>query len=75
MTAMPRVSIDDILDLPMSERVDLVEAIWDSIADRPETVPVTESQKRELDRRLKALENDPDAGDTWANVKESLRGE
>ena len=44
----------DILELSVAERIQLVEDIWDSIAAAPETVPLNEDQKKELDRRLEA---------------------
>jgi len=49
---MSSVDIQEILKLSVAERIELVEAIWDSIADAPENLPVTAAQKRELDRRL-----------------------
>jgi putative addiction module component (TIGR02574 family) len=35
----------DILDLSISERNQLVEDIWDSIAEVPESLSLTEEQK------------------------------
>ncbi len=72
---MGRISINDILELPTAERVEIVQKIWDSLAANPEAVPVTDAQKKELDRRLAAFENDPEAGESWEEVKKSLRGE
>lgn len=40
-------------------RVRVVEAIWDSISAVPESLPVADWQKEELDRRLAELEADP----------------
>jgi len=61
-----------ILELTVAERIQLVEDIWDSIAAVPEAVPLSEEQKRELDRRLEAYHRDPDAGSPWAEVKERI---
>ena len=55
--------------LHIPERIRLVEEIWDSIAEIPEAVPLTEEQKAELDRRLDAYHKDPDTGSPWADVK------
>jgi putative addiction module component (TIGR02574 family) len=66
---MAQVSLADILELPVPERIRLVEEIWDSIAEIPEAVPLTEEQKAELDRRLDAYHKDPDTGSPWADVK------
>jgi putative addiction module component (TIGR02574 family) len=49
---MSAVDIQEILKLSMAERIPLVENSCDSIAASPECLPVTEAQKKELDRRL-----------------------
>ena len=44
--------LDEILRLPVNERLQLVEEVWDSIAATPDAVPVPDWHKTELDRRL-----------------------
>ena len=70
--AMSSVDIQEILKLSVAERIELVEAIWDSIAEAPESLPVTAAQKRELDRRLAEYEKNPGAGRTWEEIRDSL---
>ena len=70
---MPRVSVQDVLSLPAAERLQLVEEIWDSLAAEPASVPVTEAQRRELDRRVRAYRQNPQAGSTWEQVKARIR--
>jgi putative addiction module component (TIGR02574 family) len=65
-------SLEDIQRLPIAERIKLVGDIWDSIAATESAVPVTEAQRKELERRLKEYERDPRAGKTWEDVKKSL---
>ena len=72
---MARRSLDQLLELTTDERLDIVQAIWDSLARNPEAVPVTQAQRDELDRRLKAYEQDGDAGESWNSAKRSLRDE
>lgn len=48
----PKALLDEILRLPVDERLQLVEQVWDSIAATPDAVPVPEWHKAELDRRL-----------------------
>ncbi len=72
---MATVDIQQILRLSVEERLQLVEEIWDSIADHPESLPVTEAQKRELDRRLADYEANPRQGRTWEEVRDSLDNE
>ena len=69
---MSTVNIQEILKLPVAERIELVEAIWDSIAASPEILLVTEPQKRELDRRLAEHRANPQSGRSWEEIRESL---
>ncbi len=71
---MSRLAKDNILALSISERIQLVEDIWDSIAKAPESLPLTEEQKAELDWRLEAYRKDADAGAPWGVVRERIRG-
>lgn len=61
------------LELSIPERIQVVEDIWDSIAALPESVSLTEDQKKELDRRLEAYHQDPEAGSPWELVRERIR--
>lgn len=63
----------EILALPASERMRLVEAIWDSIAAAPEALELTQWHKDELDRRLSEFEADPDSGATLEEVFARIR--
>ena len=66
---MNKVTLADILDLPVVERILLVEDIWDSITAGPEAVVLSPAQREELDRRLEAYHRDPQAGSPWDEVK------
>ena len=44
--------LDEIMRLPVAERLKLLEDAWDSIAATPATVPVPDWHRAELDRRL-----------------------
>jgi putative addiction module component (TIGR02574 family) len=63
----------DIIELSIAERIQIVEDIWDSIAAVPEAVALSEEQKKELDRRLEAYHQNPDAGSPWIEVRERIR--
>ena len=45
---------DNLYTLPILERIQLVEDLWDSIASDQNALPLTDAQKTELDRRLDA---------------------
>ncbi len=65
--------LKDILELSVAERIQLVEDIWDSIAAVPDSLSLTENEHQELDRRLKAYAQNPDAGIPWDEVKKKVR--
>lgn len=62
-----------ILQLSVAERIQLVEDIWDSIVAAPESLPVTEAQQQELERRLAAHRENPTAGAPWHEVNKRIR--
>ena len=70
---MAKPSMTELLSLSVAERIRLAQAIWDSIAEVPESVPLTEKDKAELDRRLDAYYQDPQAGSPWPEVRERLK--
>jgi putative addiction module component (TIGR02574 family) len=63
------ISIAEVLALPVAERLKVVEAIWDSIAEVPEALHLTPAQEAELDRRLESYRQDPTAGSPWPEVR------
>lgn len=69
---MKPISAGDLLELTVSERVLLVEDIWDSVATIPDAIPLTDKQREELDRRLAAYHKDPNTGSPWEEVKSRI---
>ena len=52
-----------IREVPLEDRMQLVEDIWDSIAEEQGVLAISDEQRRELDRRLEAyrISNEPGA--------------
>jgi putative addiction module component (TIGR02574 family) len=61
----------DRLSIP--DRLHLLEELWDSIAETPEAIPLTDAQRAELDRRLASRAANPNAGSSWEEVKARLQ--
>jgi len=74
MTLNVEHAIDELKALPVDDRLRVVEAVWDSIADEPTPVKLSPEQRAEFDRRLDAYEANPDDVLTWDEVLERLRG-
>jgi putative addiction module component (TIGR02574 family) len=62
-----------LVDLPLQERLKLVEDLWDSIAAEEQNVVLTEAQRQLLDERLDAYELDGDPGEPAETVVERIR--
>ena len=72
-TAQERVMDKKLTDLPIDERIKLVEDLWDSIASDQNALPVTPEQKVELDRRLEAYAIDKNPGRLASEVIDDIR--
>jgi len=65
---MSKFTAADVVQLPVSERLRLVEEIWNSIAEAPEALELTSEDKRLIDERLEAHRRDPGSGSPWEEV-------
>ena len=65
--------MDSAFDLSPSERLQLVEDLWDSLASEPGDVPVHEWQLEEAARRRENLLKDPASGLSWEELKRRIR--
>jgi putative addiction module component (TIGR02574 family) len=69
---MSRSLLAEAAKLSVHERIELAEAIWDTVGTDLDAVSIPESHRAELDRRLQDLEDDPDAGSSWEEVRARL---
>jgi len=67
---MEKALIDELSQLKKSEKLILVEALWDSIASDPNEVEVPEHHKAIIEERLKTLEQDQLTGSSWEDVRQ-----
>lgn len=67
-----KVSVAETLNLPVSERIQLVTEIWDSIAEFPDEIELTPATRKLLDKRLAAFHANPDQGSPWEEVKRRI---
>ena len=66
------IDLAEVLALPIEERIQLAQSIWDSVAAVPEAVQLTEEQRVELEIRLKEYRDNPKAGSPWPEVRERI---
>ncbi len=65
----------DLFKLGRAERLQLVEDLWDSIAEESDPLPVSEEKRDELRRRKTRFLQHPASGRTWEQVKERARSQ
>ena len=65
---------NSIFDLSPSEKLQLVEDLWDDLAATQSEVPIHDWQKEELARRKANLMSKPSSGLNWEEVKARIRG-
>ena len=63
------LNLEDVFKLPPVERLRIAAAIWDSVADQPDQVPLTTLQAQELDARYVDYLAHPQDGTPWATAK------
>ncbi len=64
-----------VFDLSPSEKLQLVEDLWDDLASVPEEIPIHDWQKEELARRKANLMKNPGSGLSWEEVKRRIRSQ
>jgi putative addiction module component (TIGR02574 family) len=62
-----------VFESTLSEKLQLLEDLWDSIALVPEQIPMLDWQKEELAKRKAARLQNPDLGSSWESAKERIR--
>jgi putative addiction module component (TIGR02574 family) len=62
---MENTVIQHINQLSKSEKLLLVEALWDSIAEDPSVIDIPESHKKEIQSRLETLDEDAKTAISW----------
>jgi putative addiction module component (TIGR02574 family) len=65
--------LQDILNLSVSERILIVEAIWDSIPESEESLELSDETKQLLDDRLANHMDNPNEGSSWEEVKSRIK--
>ena len=71
MSAIPA----ELAKLSMTERIQLVEDLLDSIvAEAPEAIPLTDAQRAERRRRWRACRAESAAAASWSEVRSEILG-
>ncbi len=66
------IELKELETLSVSERLQLVEDLWDSIARSNTEIPIPQWQKDELAHRKQSHLQNPNLGRTWDEVKKDI---
>ena len=70
------MSVEPIIEtfrkLPATEKIRLVQQLWDEIAEEAGHLPLTESQRRLLDERIDEHEANPDDVEPWEEARDDI---
>lgn len=64
--------LDEVKNLPLSQRIELIEILWESIAREGYEPELTSAQAEELDQRLTAHHQDPNDVIPWESIRSEL---
>ena len=64
--------INALMELSPIEKLELIEALWESLSATPEQLPVPDWQKLELDRRKMDYQNNPTPLLSWEEVQTNI---
>jgi len=69
------IGVKEIFNLSAPERIELVEALWDSISeeDANKEISLTETQLEELDRRLELYRKGEMPTYSWEEAKQMIK--
>jgi len=68
--ALPQL---DIQRLTAEERIELAEALWESLRESPDRIPLTPAQAQEIDRRVAEYREDGQPGRPWREALDEIR--
>ena len=62
----------EIEKMSVDEKIQLIDDLWESLASKPDQMPITEEQRQLLRARREAYRQNPVPGKTWAEVRASI---
>lgn len=62
-----------VFNLPPTQKLQLVQDLWDDLAANPVDIPVEKWHIEELERRAVNLKANPDSALNWEDVKRQIR--
>jgi putative addiction module component (TIGR02574 family) len=67
------IGLSELRSLPLADRLQLVEALWDSIEEEQHSMPDHPAVMEEIRARKARFMANPSSGIPWETVKERIR--
>jgi len=62
----------EALDLSVEDRLELAEALWESVETASQPPPLPDWQRKILEERIAADDANPEEGSSWEEVKQRV---
>ena len=72
-TATMDIPIDQLRALPLEKRLEIIEALWESVESELGPMPISDEFADELDRRFQEHVDDPGSSIPWEQVRAEMR--
>jgi putative addiction module component (TIGR02574 family) len=69
------IDINELRSLSVSEKLRIVEILWDDIGESSEPITISDWQRKEVVRRREEMLNDPDMGLDHQQVWDRIRAD
>jgi len=66
------MSIAEVKSLPINEKFQIMEAIWEDMSKKLDDMSVSDSEKALLDKRLERLSSGEAKAFNWDDIKDSI---
>ncbi len=66
------ISIEQLRQLPLQKRLEIIEALWESVEAEGGPVPISDEFADELDRRYEEHLADPSSSIPWEQVRAEI---
>jgi putative addiction module component (TIGR02574 family) len=63
----------NVAALSRDEQLQLLDELWEALGREPDALPLTDEQRRDLDQRLDALEQEGPVGLSWSETLAHVR--
>lgn len=69
---MSNPHVDELRRLPIAERLEAIEELWESLEDEGALFPLSDQERSELDARIAEDEADSEPGTSWPELRGRL---